>query len=129
MSLERIDSLGLDSFRSTLIFLDGETSMGLTTSLTGGLTVSLTTSFAKGLEEDEGTKFVEWGVDKEMLSTKPNPDLRRRLLNNVKTENMLLLDKVKSLKLDLSVARSASSKLDQMLSIQKSPSQIWIRFC
>ena len=44
------------------------------------------------------------------------------LLNNVKTENMLLLDKVKSLELDLSVARFASSKLDQMLSIQKSPS-------
>ena len=35
---------------------------------------------------------------------------------------MLLLDKVKSLKLDLSVARSASSKLDQMLSVQKSHS-------
>ena len=45
-----------------------------------------------------------------------------KLLNNVKTENMLLLDKVKSLELDLSVARSASSKLDQMLSVQKSPS-------
>ena len=44
------------------------------------------------------------------------------LLNNVKTENMLLLDIVKSLELDLSVARSASSKLDQMLSVQKSPS-------
>ena len=44
------------------------------------------------------------------------------LLNNVKTENMLLLDKVKSLELDLSVARSASSKLDQMLSVQKYPS-------
>ena len=43
-------------------------------------------------------------------------------LNNVKTENMLLLDKVKSLELDLSVARSASSKLDQMLSVQKSSS-------
>ena len=42
------------------------------------------------------------------------------LLNNVKTENMLLLDKVKSLELDLSVARSSSSKLDQMLSVQKS---------
>ena len=28
------------------------------------------------------------------------------LLNNVKTENMLLLNKVKSLELDLSVARS-----------------------
>ena len=42
------------------------------------------------------------------------------LLNNVKTENMLLLDKVKSLELDLSVARSASSKFDQMLSVQKS---------
>ena len=44
------------------------------------------------------------------------------LLNNVKTENMLLLDKVKSLELDLSIARSASSKLDQILSVQKSPS-------
>ena len=44
------------------------------------------------------------------------------LLNNVKIKNMLLLDKVKSLELDLSVARSASSKLDQMLSVQKSPS-------
>ena len=44
------------------------------------------------------------------------------LLNNVKTENMLLHDKVKSLELDLSVARSASSKLDQMLSVQKSSS-------
>ena len=44
------------------------------------------------------------------------------LLNNVKTKNMLLLDKVKSLELDLSVARSTSSKLDQMLSVQKSHS-------
>ena len=34
------------------------------------------------------------------------------LLNNVKTKNMLLLDKVKYLELDLSVARSTSSKLD-----------------
>ena len=39
------------------------------------------------------------------------------LLNNVKTENMLLLDKVKSLELNLSIARSASSKLNQMLSV------------
>ena len=44
------------------------------------------------------------------------------LLNNVKTENMLLLDKVKSLELDLSVARSASFKLDQVLGVQKSHS-------
>ena len=47
------------------------------------------------------------------------------LLNNVKIENMLLLDKVKNLELELSVAReqtnrSASSKLDHMLSVQKS---------
>ena len=33
------------------------------------------------------------------------------LLNNVKTKNMLLLDKVKYLELDLFIARSASSKL------------------
>ena len=75
LSLEKVDSLGLDSFRSFLIFLDGETSMGLTTSLIGGLTVSLTTSLTEGSEEDERTKFVEWGADTEMLSTKPNPDL------------------------------------------------------
>ena len=35
---------------------------------------------------------------------------------------MLLLDKVKSLELDLFVARSASSKFDQLLGVQKSPS-------
>ena len=35
---------------------------------------------------------------------------------------MLLIDKVKSLELDLFVARSASSKFDQMLSVQKSSS-------
>ena len=48
------------------------------------------------------------------------------LINKVKTENMLLLDKVKNLELELSVAkeqtnRSASSNLEHMLSIQKSP--------
>ena len=75
LSLEWVDSLGLDSFRSTIIFIDSETSIGLTTSLTGGLTVSLTTSLTEGSKEDEGTKFVEWRVDAEMLSTKPNPDL------------------------------------------------------
>ena len=35
---------------------------------------------------------------------------------------MLFLDKVKTLELDLSVARSASFKLDQQLGVQKSPS-------
>ena len=49
------------------------------------------------------------------------------LLNNVKTENMLLLEKVKNLELELSVARKrtnrfASSKFDHMLSVQKSHS-------
>ena len=49
------------------------------------------------------------------------------LLNNVKTENMLLLKKVTNLELELSVTReqtngSASSKLNHMLSVQKSPS-------
>ena len=49
------------------------------------------------------------------------------LLNNVKIENMLLLDKVKNLKLELSIAReqtnrSVSSKLDHRLNVQKSPS-------
>ena len=63
LSLDRIDSLCLDSFKLILIFLNSETYMGLTTSLTGGLTVSLTTSFTKGSEEDEGAKFVEWGAN------------------------------------------------------------------
>ena len=44
------------------------------------------------------------------------------LIDKVKTENMLLLDKVKNLELELSVAReqtnwTASSKLEHMLSI------------
>ena len=48
-------------------------------------------------------------------------------LNNVKTKNMLFLENVKNLEHELSIAceqtnRSASSKLDQMLSVQKSPS-------
>ena len=37
--------------------------------------MGLTTSLTKGSEEDERTKFVEWGADMKMLSTKPNPDL------------------------------------------------------
>ena len=49
------------------------------------------------------------------------------LLNNLKIENMLLLDKVKNLELELSITREqtnrpASSKLDHMLSVQNSPS-------
>ena len=49
------------------------------------------------------------------------------LLNNVKTKNMFSLDKVKNLVLELSVEReqtdrSASFKLDHILSVQKSPS-------
>ena len=49
-----------------------------------------------------------------------------KLLNNVKTENMLLLDKVKNLEHELFVAREQtnrfiSSKLDHMPSVQKSP--------
>ena len=48
------------------------------------------------------------------------------LLDKVKNENMLLLDKVKNLELELSVTRertnrSTCSKLEHMLSIQKSP--------
>ena len=48
------------------------------------------------------------------------------LINKVKTENMLLLDKIKNLELELYVVREqtnrlASSKLDHMLSVQKSP--------
>ena len=47
------------------------------------------------------------------------------LINKVKTENMLLLDKIKNFELELSITREqtnryASSKLDLMLSVQKS---------
>ena len=47
-------------------------------------------------------------------------------IDKVKTKNMMLLDKIMNLELELSVAREqinrfASSKLDHMLSIQKSP--------
>ena len=50
-----------------------------------------------------------------------------KLLNNMKTENMLLLEKVKNLEHELPIAReqtdrSVRSKLDHMLSVQKSPS-------
>ena len=55
------------------------------------------------------------------------------LLNKVKIENMLLLDKVKNLELELFVVReqtnrTASYKLEHMLSIQKSLRQNWSRF-
>ena len=48
------------------------------------------------------------------------------LINKVKTENMLLFDKIKNLELELSVTReqinrSTSSKLDHILSVQKPP--------
>ena len=50
----------------------------------------------------------------------------KELINKLKIENMLLLDKVKSLELELFIAREqtnkfACSKLNHMLSIQKSP--------
>ena len=48
-----------------------------------------------------------------------------KLLNSIKTENMSLLEKVKSLELELFVAReqidrTSTSKLDEMLHVQKS---------
>ena len=48
------------------------------------------------------------------------------LVNKVKTENTMFLDKIKNLELELSIVReqtnrSASSKLDHMLSVQKYP--------
>ena len=42
------------------------------------------------------------------------------LVDKVKIENMLLLDKIKNLKLELSVARE-QTKFNHMLSVQKSP--------
>ena len=48
------------------------------------------------------------------------------LIDKVKTKNMMLLNKIKNLELELSVAgeqtnRPASAKLDHMLSVQKYP--------
>ena len=68
-----------------------------------------------GLKKIESLEFDKKNLLVKLFDT-------NELLNNVKTENMLLLHKVKSLELDLSIARSASSKLDQMLSVQKSSS-------
>ena len=69
-------------------------------------------------------KIASLELDKKILLVKLFDAIE--LLNNGKTENMLLLEKVKNLEHELSVAReqtnrSASSKLDQMLSVQKSP--------
>ena len=63
LSLEKVEFLGLDSLRSTLIFLGGVTYIGLTTSLTRG--------------SEEETKFVEWVLGTEVLSTKPKPVLSK----------------------------------------------------
>ena len=51
------------------------------------------------------------------------------LLNYVKIENMTLLEKVKSLELELSIGReqidrTSTSKLDEMLNVQKSVSNM-----
>ena len=60
LSLGRGGFLGLDSLRSTLIFLGGGvTSTGLTIILLGG--------------SEEETKFVECVSDPKMLSSKPRP--------------------------------------------------------
>ncbi|XP_065620100.1 uncharacterized protein LOC136063522 [Quercus suber] len=60
-------------------------------------------------------KIVSLDLDKKNLLLKLFDT--NELLNNAKTKNMLLLDKVKNLELELSVA---SSKLNHMLSVQKS---------
>ena len=70
-------------------------------------------------------KIASLELDKKILLVKLFDT--NELLNNVKTENMFLLDKVKTLELELFVAREltnrfACSKLDHMLSVQKSPS-------
>ena len=70
-------------------------------------------------------KIASLGLEKKILFGKLFN--ANNLLNNVKTENMLLLGKVKSLEHELSVTREqtdrfASSKLDHILSVKKSPS-------
>ena len=70
-------------------------------------------------------KIASLELDKKILLVKLFD--ANELLNKVKTENMLLLDKVQNLELELSVTREqtnryVSSKLNHMLSVQKSPS-------
>ena len=67
-------------------------------------------------------KIASLKLEKKILLVKPFE--ANELLNNVKTENMLLLDKIKNLELELFVAREktdrfASSKLDHIPSVQK----------
>ena len=69
-------------------------------------------------------KIASLELDKKNLLSKLF--VANELFDKGKTANMLLLDKVKNLELELSVTREqtnrfASSKLDHMLSIQKSP--------
>ena len=69
---------------------------------------------------------VDLGLKKIASLELDKKNLLLKLLDKVKTENMLLIDKVKNLELELSIDgeqtnRSASSKLEHMLSIQKSP--------
>ena len=63
LSLGIVGFLGIDSLRSTLVFLGGVTSIGLIISLLGG--------------SEEETKFVEWVLDTNMLSAKPRPILSK----------------------------------------------------
>ena len=69
-------------------------------------------------------KIASLGPDKKNLLLKFLD--ANNLIDKVKIENMMLLDKIKNLELKLSVAkeqtyRPANSKLDHMLSVQKSP--------
>ena len=65
-------------------------------------------------------KTASFELDKKILLLKLF--VAKELIDKVKTENMVLLDKIKNLELELSVAReqtnrSTSSKLELMLSI------------
>ena len=69
-------------------------------------------------------KMASLELDKKILLMKLFDN--NELLNNVKIENVLLLDKINNLEHELSIAREqtnrfASSKLDHILSVQKSP--------
>ena len=50
---------------------------GVTSTYLASLTEGLTTLHTGGSEEEEGTKFMEWGVDTKMLSTKRKPVLSK----------------------------------------------------
>ena len=75
LPLGGLGALGLDSWRSTLIFL-------------GGVTSTDFASLTEVLEEEEGTEFVEWDAGIETLSTKPKPVCQRETFEHLGSDQV-----------------------------------------